>query len=86
MRDTSFWIVPIRDHAFFEKAQFQRLLCHNFLQVAEFGIFIPRGLAQEIGFAEDITLGEALDLPEIANEVILNLSEQLMSLHERIRW
>lgn len=54
--------------------------------VAEFGIFIPRGLAQVIGFAEDITLGEVLDLPEIANEVILNLSEQLMSLHERIRW
>jgi len=54
--------------------------------VAEFGIFIPRGLARVISFAEDITLGEVLDLPEIANEVILNLSEQLMSLHKRIRW
>ena len=54
--------------------------------VAEFGIFIPRGLARVIGFAEDITLGEVLDLPDIANEVILNLSEQLMSLQKRIRW
>lgn len=54
--------------------------------VAEFGIYIPRGLARVIGFAEDITLGEVLDLPDIANEVILNLSEQLMALHQRIRW
>lgn len=27
-----------------------------------------------------------LDLPDIANEVICNLSEQLMALHKRIRW
>ena len=47
--------------------------------VAEFGIYIPRGLARVIGFAEDITLGEVLDLPDIANEVIRNLSEQLMA-------
>ena len=54
--------------------------------VAEFGIYIPRGLARVIGFAEDITLGEVLDLPDIANEVIRNLSEQLMALHQRVRW
>ena len=54
--------------------------------VAEFGVYIPRGLARVIGFAEDITLGEVLDLPDIANEVIRNLSEQLMALHKRIRW
>lgn len=39
-----------------------------------------------IGFAEDITLGEVLDLPDIANEVIHNLCEQLMALHKRVRW
>ena len=39
-----------------------------------------------IGFAEDISLGEVLDLPDIANEVICNLSEQLMALHKRVRW
>ena len=54
--------------------------------VAEFGIYIPRGLARFIGIAEDITLGEVLDLPDIADEVIRNLSEQLMTLHNRIRW
>jgi transposase len=54
--------------------------------VAEFGIYVPRGLARVIGFAENITLGEVLDLPDIANEVIRNLSEQLMALHKRVRW
>ena len=54
--------------------------------VAEFGIFIPKGLARVIGFADDITLGEVLDLPDIANEVIRNLSEQIMALHKRVRW
>ncbi len=54
--------------------------------VAEFGVFIPRGLARVIGFAEDITLGEVLDLPDIANEVIHNLCEQLMALHKWVRW
>lgn len=39
-----------------------------------------------IGFAEDITLGEVLNLPDIANEVIRNLAEQLMALHRRVRW
>lgn len=39
-----------------------------------------------IGFAEDITLGEVLDLFDIANEAILNLSEQPTSLHKLIPW
>ncbi len=46
----------------------------------------PKSLARVISFAEDITLGEVIDLPDVANEVILNLSEQLMALHKRIRW
>ncbi len=54
--------------------------------VAEFGVYIARGLARVIGFAEDILLGEVLDLPEIANEVIHNLCEHLMALHTRVRW
>ncbi|MDX8355517.1 IS110 family transposase [Cognatiyoonia sp. IB215182] len=54
--------------------------------VAEFDIYIARGLARVISFAEDIILGEVLDLPDIANEVIRNLSEQLMALHQRVRW
>lgn len=31
-------------------------------------------------------LGEVLDLPDIANEVIHNLCEQLVALHKRVRW
>ena len=54
--------------------------------VAEFGVYIPKGLARVIGFAEDITLGELLDFPDIANDVIRNLSEQLIALHNRVRW
>jgi transposase len=53
---------------------------------AEFGVYIAKGVARIIGFAEDILAGEVLDLPEIANEVIHNLCEHLMALHARIRW
>ena len=54
--------------------------------VAEFGVYIAKGLARVVGFAEDILSGEVLDLPDIANEVIHNLCEHLMVLHTRIRW
>ena len=54
--------------------------------IAEFGGYIPRGLARVICFAEDITLGEVLGLPDIANEVVHNLCEQLMALNKRVRW
>lgn len=36
MRDTSFVAVPIRDHAFFQQAVFQRQVSHAFLQGARF--------------------------------------------------
>ena len=36
MRDTSFWLVPIRDHAFFEQTVFQCQVGHAFLQGAGF--------------------------------------------------
>lgn len=44
--------------------------------VAEFGVYIAKGLARIIGFAEEILADEVLDLPEIANQVIHNLCEQ----------
>lgn len=53
--------------------------------VAEFGVYIARGLARVIGFAEDILAGEVLDLPDIANDVIHHLCEHLMALHARVR-
>ncbi|MGB7318888.1 MAG: IS110 family transposase, partial [Planktotalea sp.] len=54
--------------------------------VAEFGVYVARGLARIIDFAENILAGEVLDLPDIANEVIHNMCEHLMALHARIRW
>lgn len=54
--------------------------------VPEFGVYIAKGLARIIDFAENILAGEVLDLPDIANEVIHNMCEHLMALHARIRW
>ena len=34
MQDTSFVVVPIRDHAFFEQPQFKSLFGNNLFQVA----------------------------------------------------
>ena len=58
--------------AFKPKGMWQRTQLINGLRgmVAEFGVYIARGLARVIGFAEDVLMGEVLDLPEIANEVI----------------
>lgn len=33
MQYTSFVVVPIAQHAFFEKAQFKRLFCDNLLEI-----------------------------------------------------
>jgi transposase len=54
--------------------------------VAKFGVYIAMSLARVIGFTADILVGEVLDLPELANEVVRNLCEHLMALHARIRW
>lgn len=66
----------------------QRTLLINGLRgmVAEFGVYVARGLARIIDFAENILAGEVVDLPDIANEVIHNMCEHLMALHARIRW
>ena len=52
MRDISFWVVPIRDHAFFEQAVLQKGLGENLLQVASFTLqaddFTGRGLTRRI--------------------------------------
>ncbi len=48
---------------------------------------LSRGaLACVIGLAENITLSEVLDLPDIAIEVVRNLYEQLMALHQWVGW
>jgi hypothetical protein len=58
MRDTSFVVVPIPEHAFFKKAQFERLLCNHLLEIlglaAQFLDLItvcgPRGVTGQLFF------------------------------------
>ncbi len=54
--------------------------------LAEFGVYIARGLARVISFAQGVVEGIELDLPTIAQDVFLNLCQQLGKLHERVRW
>lgn len=51
--------------------------------VAEFGVYIVRGLARVVGFAQDILEGKVLEPSDIANEVIHN---PLLALHALDRW
>jgi len=66
--------------------QRRRLINGLRCMVAEFGVYIARGLAQVIGVAENFLAGEGLDLPGMVKEVIHDLCEQLMTLHARVRW
>jgi hypothetical protein len=55
MRDTSFWVIPIRDHASIDQAVLQKCLGENPLQVASFtlqdddfaGRNLTRGVARQ---------------------------------------
>src|SRR5690606_3777069 len=52
MRDISFWVAPIRDHAFFEQAVLQKGLGEHLLQVASFTLqaddFAGRSLTRRV--------------------------------------
>ena len=54
--------------------------------LAEFGIYVARGLARAIGFATKVLEQGGLDLPAVARDVIGSLCEQLGALHRRVRW
>lgn len=54
--------------------------------LAEFGVYIARGLARVISFAHGVVEGVELELPTIAQDVFCNLCQQLGVLHERVRW
>lgn len=54
--------------------------------LAEFGIVIGQGIGRAISFAKDVVDGDHPDLPEVAQDVIANLSNQLVALHLRVRW
>ena len=54
--------------------------------LAEFGVYIARGLARVISFAQGVIEGVELELPTIAQDVFRNLCQQLGVLHEQVRW
>jgi transposase len=54
--------------------------------LAEFGVYIARGLARVISFAQGVVEGVELELPTIAQDVFRNLCQQLATLHEQVRW
>ena len=54
--------------------------------LAEFGVYIAKGLARAISFAQGVLAGAELELPEIAQDVAHNLCGQLGVLHAQVRW
>ena len=52
--------------------------------IGEFGITIRRGLESIRHFAEDIENGDVPDIPEIGQEIIGSLCDQLLCLHRRV--
>ncbi len=53
-------------------------------QLAEFGVILPQGVRYAIHFAKQVLNGEPPDLHEIADDVVFELCEQLIFLHEKI--
>lgn len=54
--------------------------------LSEFGIVFAQGVGHAIRFAKQVARGEAPDLPQVALDTMLDLSEQLMALHGRVLW
>ena len=53
-------------------------------QLAEFGIILSRGVYHVLEFAKNYLNGEQPDLPEVVDDVIFELCEQLIFLHKKI--
>ncbi len=66
----------------------QRTQISNMLRglLAEFGIVIAQGIGSAVKFAKDVLDNDRLDVPEVAVDVLTDLSDQLAALHLRIRW
>ncbi len=54
--------------------------------LAEFGLYVAKGLARAISFAQGVLSGAELVLPEIAQDVVHNLCGQLDVLQGQVRW
>jgi len=55
-------------------------------QLAEFGFVFPQGVGHATQFAKRVIDGVQLDIPEVAGDVIAQLSEQLLYLHGKVGW
>lgn len=66
----------------------QRTQLSNMLRglLSEFGIVIAHGIGSAIKFAKGVLQGNKPGIPEVAIDVLSNLSNQLVSLHLRVRW
>ena len=66
----------------------QRTQLSNMLRglLAEFGIVIAQGVGSAIKFAKGVLDGDKPGIPDVAIDVLANLSNQLVALHLRVRW
>jgi transposase len=66
----------------------QRTQLSNMLRglLAEFGIVITQGIGSAVKFAKGVLDGDTPRIPEVAIDVLGNLSNQLVALHLRVRW
>ena len=53
-------------------------------QLAEFGVVLPQGVRHPIQFAKDCANGGQPNLTEVADDVIVELCDQLLFLHAKI--
>ena len=66
----------------------QRTQTINMLRglLAEFGIVFAQGVGHAIRFARHVSQGQPPKLPPVAFDTVVDLSEQLLALHERVLW
>lgn len=66
----------------------QRTQLSNMLRglLGEFGIVIAQGIGSAIKFAKAVLDGDQPNIPEVAVDVLVNLSNQMVALHLRILW
>ncbi len=66
----------------------QRTQLSNMLRslLAEFGVIIPQGTGTAVKYAKGVLEGEKPALPQIAVDVLRQLSHQLVAMHLRFRW
>ncbi|UWQ55942.1 IS110 family transposase [Leisingera caerulea] len=66
----------------------QRTQISNMLRglLTEFGIVVAQGVGSAVKFAKGVLDGNVPNIPEVAVDVLANLSNQLVALHLRVRW